>query len=91
MLGYVKDDNPDNTTPFVDYEGKANPGNVEKNNYYKELNKLAWARRMKVKKGDLPETKLPIRYDLPGAMPVISQINVLQGVNVTNHLDFTGV
>ena len=72
MLGYVKDDNPNNTTPFVDYEGKAKPENVAKINYYKELNKLAWERRMKVKKGHLPETKLPIRYDDPGAMPVIT-------------------
>ena len=45
ILGYVKDDNEDNLTQFIDYEGKAKPESVAKTNYYKKLNELAWERR----------------------------------------------
>ena len=36
IFGYAKDDREDNTTPFIDYEGKARPENVAKTNYYKQ-------------------------------------------------------
>ena len=55
IFGYAKDDRDDNNTPFMDYEGKARPENVSKTNYYKKLNELAWSRRMKIRKGDLPK------------------------------------
>ena len=34
MFGYVKHENNDNETQFVDYEGKAKPESVEKINYF---------------------------------------------------------
>lgn len=72
ILGYVKDDNPNNTTQFIDYEGKAKPENVKKINYYKKLNELGWKRRMKTKHGDLPTTKVQVNPQLPESISVIS-------------------
>ena len=43
IFGYVKDDErlPNNNTPFLDFEGKADPENVEKINYFRKLNEKA--------------------------------------------------
>ena len=38
IFGYAKDDRPENTTPFVDYQGKARQENIDKTNYFKKLN-----------------------------------------------------
>lgn len=42
----------------MDYKGKSPPEIVAKHNYYRELNKLAWKKRMKIKHGSLPEEKI---------------------------------
>ena len=59
IFGYVKDDErlPENITPFMDFEGKANPENVSKINYYKKLNEKAMRQRMQIHHGDLPQDK----------------------------------
>ena len=49
IFGYVKDDqrNAENPhTAFLDFEGTAKPENVDKINYYKELNKKAIQQRL---------------------------------------------
>ena len=58
IFGYVKDDRNDNNTPFMDYEGKARLESVEKTNYYKKLNELAWVKRLRLKHGHLPKDKI---------------------------------
>ena len=60
IFGYAKDDREDNTTPFIDYEGKARSESIAKTNYYKELNELAWKKRMTIKHGELPESKIEL-------------------------------
>ena len=68
----MKDDNENNTTVFIDYEGKAKPENVAKINYYKKLNELGWARRMKTKPGSLPKEKIDVIPSLPESISVIT-------------------
>lgn len=43
----MKDDErlPENNTPFMDFEGNANPKSVEKLNYFRKLNDKAVAKR----------------------------------------------
>ena len=65
IFGYVKDDRQDNTTPFVDYKGKASPENVKKTNYYKKLNEIAWKRRLALPHGELPKAKVEQSVDSP--------------------------
>ena len=60
IFGYAKDDREDNTTPFIDYGDKARPESIDKTNYYKKLNKLAWKKRMEIKHGELPESKIEL-------------------------------
>ena len=76
-FGYVKDDRKENTTPFIDFEGKAKPESVAKTNYFKKLNEMAWAKRMKYKKGQLPEEKILLKDGLPGTVRLITRINIM--------------
>ena len=91
IFGYAKDDREDNTTPFVDYEGKARPDNVERTNYYKKLNERAWQRRLAVPHGELPEEKLEQIENAPGSFQLISDMNVFAHSDVVRYLEYEGV
>ena len=91
IFGYAKDEREDNTTPFMDYKGKARPESVAKTNYYKELNKKNWAKRMKVPHGSLPTAKVQHHCTEPGTMSIITEFNIMENYNVADHLYFGGV
>ena len=91
IFGYAKDDREDNTTPWVDYKGKAKPENVAKTNYYKELNKKAWEKRKLLPHGQLPKEKVQHHKDMPGTMSIITEFNIMHNYGVVEHLDFSGV
>ena len=88
VFGYTKDDREENTTPFMDYEGKARPESVAKTDYYKELNKFNWEKRMKVKHGELPEEKVIHSYNDPKAVNLIHAMDVFSNSGVLPHLSF---
>ena len=81
MFGYVKDEEriPENNTPFLDYEGKAKPENVEKTNYYKKLNEIAMEKRMRIAHGDLASDneKIKIGPGAQGGFRLISELNIM--------------
>ena len=91
IFGYAKDDREDNTTPFIDYEGKARPENVERTNYYKKLNERAWQRRLALPHGELPEEKLEQIENAPGSFQLISDMNVFAHSEVVRYLEYEGV
>ena len=91
IFGYAKDDREDNTTPFVDYEGKARPESIAKTNYYKELNELNWKKRMAVPHGCLPEAKIDHTEHAFGVFNMISHMQVLQNYKVCEYMDLSGV
>lgn len=81
IFGYVKDDErlPNNNTPFMDFEGGASPKSVEKLNYYRELNKMAMAKRNLMRKGEtLPkEKKIEVGPTVEGGIRLVSFMEVL--------------
>ena len=91
IFGYAKGEGEENTTPFMDYEGKAHPENVAKTNYYKELNKRAWEKRMKVKHGELPEEKIQCDDSINEAFSLINHWDVIRTASVVDHLNYEGV
>ena len=91
IFGYAKDDREDNTTPFVDYEGKARPESITKTNYYKKLNELNWRKRMAVPHGCLPEAKIEHTEHAHGVFNMISHMQVLQGYPVVEIMNLSGV
>ena len=74
MFGYVKHEKNDNDTQFVDYEGKAKAGSVEKINYFKKLNEKAFEKRLKTRQGDLPKNKTVLQNNVKGTVNLISEI-----------------
>ena len=89
IFGYAKDDREDNTTPFIDYEGKARPENVAKTNYYKQLNEMAWKKRLAVPHGSLPEDKIVQSVNATGVYDMITEMNVLANYPVLEYMDFS--
>ena len=62
-FGYVKHENNDTETQFVDYNGKAKASSVDKINYYRKLNEKAFEKRLKTRHGELPKTKTVVHKD----------------------------
>ena len=57
-FGYVKTNDKDNRTPFLDYKGTASAESIEKLNYYERLNEMNMKKRMKIKHGHLAKEKI---------------------------------
>ena len=72
ILGYVKTEDEQNLTPFIDYKGKAKTENIQKINYYKKLNEINWAKRMKIRHGQLPKEKVVLKDGSKGSFRLIS-------------------
>ena len=45
VFGYVEDGNPENNTPYFDFEGKASAESIKKMNYFKNMNEKAYKMR----------------------------------------------
>ena len=88
ILGYVKTDDPENITPFVDYAGKAKEESKAKINYIQELNKIGFAKRLKIKHGDLPEEKLVMQEGSPDSFKLITQMQVMQNIGLMDILNY---
>ena len=69
----------------------AHPENVKKTNFYKELNKRNWEKRMKVPHGHLPKTKVTPTPHVEGTIDMIEAINVVGNYECVPHLNFEGV
>ena len=92
IFGYAKnDDDPTSKTQFMDYKGKAHPENVKKTNFYKEINKKNWEKRMKVPHGQLPKTKVTPTPHVEGTIDMIEAMNVVGNYECVPHLNFEGV
>jgi len=81
-----------NNTPYMDFNGKASPQSKAKFNYYKELNKAAMKKRLKLKHGDLQKDELKIKIDITnkkdGAYSCISELNIFQLENILAHASY---
>lgn len=60
IFGYVKDAKTKDYASFLDYSGEADPKHLNKLNYYKKLNQIAFERRFKIKQGNLPTEIIPV-------------------------------
>jgi hypothetical protein len=45
VFGYVEDGDPENNTPYFDFEGKASAESIKKMNYFKKMNEKAYKMR----------------------------------------------
>ena len=92
IFGYVKDDErlPNNNTPFLDFNGKADPEHVKKINYYKTLNEKAMQKRMKIRHGDLArdENKICVGPKVAGGRNMISLLNIVSRIELFKLVEF---
>ena len=82
---------PENITPFLDYEGKANPENVAKINYYKELNRSAMQKRMNIRHGESadPSNKIWVGPNSESALRMIPHLGMVKGLSIFDKLQFS--
>ena len=81
---------PENITPFLDYEGKANPENVAKINYYKELNRSAMQKRMNIRHGESadPSNKIWVGPNSESALRMIPHLGMVKGLSIFDKRQF---
>ena len=91
IFGYVKHENNQSDTQFVDYKGKAKPESIEKINYYKRLNEKAFEKRLRTKPGELPKTKTVLHNHVPGTVNLITKCNVMNTIWIMDYFNFDGV
>ena len=76
----------------MDYEGAASPKSIEKINYYRKLNVRAMEKRMKLLSQG-PETpkeqKIQVGPGIDGGIRLVSFMDVLGGIGVTELLEFS--
>ena len=91
MFGYVKHENNDTETQFVDYQGKAKASSVDKINYYRKLNEKAFEKRLKTRHGELPKSKTVVHKDQPGTVELVTKCGVMGKIWITDMFNFDGV
>ena len=92
IFGYIKDEEriPNNNTPFLDFEGQADPESVKKINYFRKLNEKAMQARMKIKHGDLAkdQDKITVGPGIEGGRSLISLLHVMDRLELLDQINF---
>ena len=82
--------NADNVAAFMDYEGQANPKNVEKINYFRRLNEIGFAKRKQMAQGNLAEQdkKIWLGPGMPGGFNLLTHVETLKNIKVADLIEF---
>ena len=87
IFGYVKTNDKDNRTPFLDYEGTASAESMDKLNYYERLNEINMEKRMKIKHGHLAKEKIICSDRDAASMSPITELGIIAMIHKLFKLD----
>ena len=74
IFGYIDNKDSENTTPFFDFQGKAEPKSERQFNYYKSINEISMTKRMAQRKKHMQTPPREILINTPGEKPLLKMI-----------------